>query len=90
MCLHYEDVQHPYCDEDLADPPLVKETANFCEYFNPLNRGDSTDNKRSLATSKLNELFDEQASDGVVGISVDSRRKQSGDAEDKLNSLFDD
>ncbi|MFT7307169.1 MAG: hypothetical protein ACI9P7_002440, partial [Candidatus Azotimanducaceae bacterium] len=90
MCIHYEAVQRPYCDEDLADPPLVKETANFCEYFKPANRFGVVDDKVTAATSKLNELFDAQASDVADEISVDSGRKKSGDAEDKLNRLFDD
>ena len=35
MCQHYRDLDHTKCAEDRADPPVIKENANFCEFFRP-------------------------------------------------------
>ena len=36
-CRHYNTRYNKKCDHDLADPPLRKDSANFCDYFKPLN-----------------------------------------------------
>ncbi len=59
MCRHYSPKQTPYCDDDRTDPPTVKETANFCEYFQPDNCFNAKDTGRSgKAKSALDNLFD--------------------------------
>ena len=59
MCQHYEPNKAPYCDEDRADPPNVKESANFCEYFQPVNGfSDNEAVQSGKAKSKLDNLFD--------------------------------
>lgn len=66
-CIHYDtSIAADQCAEDRADPPVIKDSANFCEWFNPrLNalREDTSD-KRDAALTKLDALFanDEPAS----------------------------
>ncbi len=94
MCRHYLPNKAPYCDEDRAEPPSVKETANFCEYFEPVNRLNTSDAERSgKAKSALDNLFggaDHQpASDSEFSIS-ELEGDETDDPLNKFNGLFDD
>ena len=35
LCRHYRSDATGQCDEDRADPPVIKENANFCDWFKP-------------------------------------------------------
>ena len=79
MCRHYEPDAHITCDHDRAEPPVVKESANFCEYFRPANKFDAGSRARSQeAKSDLAALFGESDDDQTVTSSS------------KLDDLFDD
>ena len=94
MCRHYLPNKAPYCDEDRADPPTVKETANFCEYFQPVNRSDTDDAAQSgKAKSALDNLFDcvdnNPAPDSTLPNS-EVGDDATDDPLNKFNDLFDD
>ena len=59
LCRHYAPSATPPCDEDRADPPVQKETANFCEFFRP--RPDAFEPRRGSrsagARASLESLF---------------------------------
>ena len=55
MCRHYREDGHTSCDHDRADPPVIKESANFCDYFKPANRFDKAGAVR--ATSAKSDLL---------------------------------
>lgn len=94
MCLHYDSERRPYCDHDLADPPEVKENANFCEYFKPVNRfdaGNSVDKEH--VKSKLDSLFDhgDQSDDLMAEEGGEpSQALPRNDPKSKLDDLFGD
>lgn len=99
MCRHYLPNKAPYCDEDRADPPTVKETANFCEYFQPANRSNTNDVGQSgKAKSALDNLFDgaddQPSSDseqpGSELFSSEDGEDEMDDPLNKFNGLFDD
>jgi hypothetical protein len=48
------------CAEDRADPPVEKETANFCDFFRPANAAfqQSTATKHKDASAALARLFE--------------------------------
>ncbi len=59
MCQHYRDLDHTKCAEDRAEPPVIKENANFCEFFRPnRNAFDPSSTQASdAAKSRLDALF---------------------------------
>lgn len=60
LCRHYRTDETGACDEDRADPPAIKENANFCDWFRPDARaftGDRT-SRADTAKDKLQALFD--------------------------------
>ena len=86
------------CDEDRADPPVIKESANFCEYFKPVSGRfkSETLGKQSAAVSSLNSLFgeneeDEEDENETPGASdLDVGGDTNDGARSRLNDLFDD
>ena len=85
MCRHYL-TQRPYCDHDLADPPQVKENANFCDYFKPTNRFDgSRANRVDSAKSALDDLFGDDQEDPSSGEAPSA----DDEARRRLDDLFD-
>ncbi|MBO6657098.1 MAG: hypothetical protein JJ934_09395 [Pseudomonadales bacterium] len=90
MCRHYMPDKRPYCDHDRAEPPVEKESANFCDYFKPTNRYSESDaSKGDRAKSDLDALFggetvDELDVDDVIDL------PDQDDARNKWNDLFDD
>ncbi|MBO6701994.1 MAG: hypothetical protein JJ921_06615 [Pseudomonadales bacterium] len=90
MCRHYMPDKRPYCDHDRAEPPVEKESANFCDYFKPTNRYSESDaSKGDRAKSDLDALFrgetvDELDVDDVIDL------PDQDDALNKWNDLFDD
>lgn len=59
LCRHYRKDLTAQCDEDRADPPVVKENANFCDWFRPSNRAFSGGRpaQAAVAEDRLNALF---------------------------------
>ena len=89
MCRHYAPNKRPYCDHERADPPVEKETANFCDYFRPANRFSVKDASQSeKAKSELDDLFgggdhepqDEPSQDNLNDL----------ESRNRFNDLFDD
>ena len=63
MCIHFAPNQQGQCDHERADPPVTKETGNFCEYFKPNpNEFEPVSKDRSQsAKSQLADLFGEDS-----------------------------
>ncbi len=61
LCRHYRVDITGQCDEDRADPPVVKENANFCDWFRPSPHAFSGRRveKSSAARDRLAALFGE-------------------------------
>jgi hypothetical protein len=59
MCRHYAPARAGACAEDRADPPSDKETANFCDYFEPTSgaAGAEQDDAAARARARLDALF---------------------------------
>ena len=59
MCQHYRDLDHTKCAEDRADPPVIKENANFCEFFRPDRNAfnPNVTQANGAAKSRLDALF---------------------------------
>jgi hypothetical protein len=60
LCIHYDaSIAADQCAEDRADPPVIKDSANFCEWFAPRANafGEDTNEKRDAALTKLDDLF---------------------------------
>jgi hypothetical protein len=59
LCRHYRTDVTASCDEDRADPPVIKENANFCDWFRPASgafSGHRAD-RSAAAADRLNALF---------------------------------
>ncbi len=93
MCRHYLPEKRPYCDHDRAEPPVEKATANFCDYFKPMNRfNPDAAQKGGNARSELDALFGDGSPAGETedsGLSDDSSQATGG-LKEKLDDLFDD
>lgn len=90
MCRHYMPEKRPYCDHERAEPPVEKESANFCDYFKPTNRFSEKDTARSdQAKSELDALFGGDAIDVTETDDVFDAPDED-DPLNKLNDLFDD
>jgi len=66
LCRHYRTDVTGQCDEERADPPVIKENANFCDWFRPAAGvfAGSRVEKRVAAEDKLAALFgDEESGD---------------------------
>ena len=77
FCRHYRPDVTGSCDEDRADPPVIKENANFCDWFRPdagAYSGDRT-NRADTAKDKLQALFGDDQGDA-------DEAEPSADAED--------
>jgi len=60
MCVNYSVHAVDQCREDRAEPPTVKESANFCDYFSPRLGGERDAPGRSRqddARARLDALF---------------------------------
>jgi hypothetical protein len=63
LCRHYRTDVTGQCDEDRADPPVVKENANFCDWFRPSAGAFSGArvNRADAAKDQLQALFGSSA-----------------------------
>lgn len=68
LCRHYAPGRPDDCDNDRAEAPTNKETANFCEYFKPCATAFKSKNRapQSLATEKFDALFHDDMDDVVA------------------------
>ncbi len=89
MCQHYAPSRPAECDDDRADPPVIKESANFCEYFSPAfdtYESAQADRKKD-AESELAALFDKEVEEDP---SKDPAPSGQDDVRSKLDALFKD
>ena len=91
LCRHYAPGITGQCEDDRADPPIHKETANFCDYFRPLFGAyrDRTGTKRDAARARLDALFEapESPPDDDRGAAPGVSSKEE-EARAKLDELF--
>ena len=59
LCVHFTPRLTGQCDDDRADPPVHKESANFCDFFRPLSGAyeDVRGSRRDVARQQLDALF---------------------------------
>lgn len=59
MCRSYDERYNSKCGDERTDPPVEKETANFCDFFRPLGGAFSAEEAEgaSGAKEKLDALF---------------------------------
>ena len=92
LCRHFRRDITGQCDDDRTDPPIHKETANFCDYFRPLADAyrAKTGIRRDAARARLLDLFDdggeEASSAGPADDVVPPSREEEARA--RLNALF--
>ncbi len=85
LCRHYQPKASILCDHERADPPVIKENANFCDYFKPVRINFSAVNvdRAEQAKASLQSLFDgSQAEPDALDV--------DGGPDDKVNSRLDD
>ena len=103
MCQHYRDLDHTKCAEDRADPPVIKENANFCEFFPPDRNAFNPNITQAsgAAKSRLDALFgDAPFGDALSGDALSGGDTEVEPADDwpennvpkrsALDDLFDD
>ena len=89
MCRFYSPGKTIDCEEERADPPVEKASANFCDFFRPANRFDSVRSGRGeQARDQLDSLFG--ATDPGGAIDEQPEGAPNNDALRKLDDLFDD
>ena len=94
FCRHHRPDVTGACDEDRADPPVIKENANFCDWFRPDAGAFSGDrsHRADAAKDRLQALFgSEEASDPAGGeTEKDDEAEGSVLKEDEVRSKLDD
>ena len=93
LCRHYQpDATSGQCAEDRADPPVIKDTANFCDWFRPSSNAFSerSHSKGSAAKAQLDALFGGEVGDEATDLqdSAPPNQTQAEDARAKLDALF--
>ena len=89
QCRHFNAAVQGQCEHERADPPVVKESANFCDYFKPSPNRFSRDSSRKHdgAKSEFAALFGGEVDEGNGDGSDEA--KVSSDLKSKLDDLFD-
>ena len=93
MCQHYRDLDHTKCAEDRADPPVIKENANFCEFFRPDRNAfnPNVTQANGAAKSRLDALFGDALSGGDTEVEpADEWPENNVPKRSALDDLFDD
>lgn len=69
MCKSYDSRFPNRCSDERADPPVYKDTANFCEYFKPKPGAYDPEQDRASreAKAELQALFGGDGEDGEGG-----------------------
>ncbi len=87
LCRHYAPSAAHYgsCDEERAEPPVYKESANFCDYFRPTTAAFREQNaaRRDAAQASLDALFDPSPEQGDA-----APPDEADEARRKLDDLF--
>lgn len=83
LCTQYAPGRPDDCDNDDAEPPTDKSTANFCEFFQPNANAYQAISGNIDARAKLDALFDD------VGDTESEPRKPSSGS-NPLDDLFND
>ena len=84
------------CEEERADPPVIKDGANFCEWFQPKPGAYSprVTGKRNAALSRLDALFgedseaSEEASEEATEKPPSAPLSKEDEARAELNRIF--
>jgi hypothetical protein len=97
MCHHYRPEITGECDEDRADPPVKKEVANFCDWYEPRFAAyqSATESKRDDAKDKLDTLFgntdgEDDSDDDDLDPRAATEPSPADEARSKLDTLFGD
>lgn len=93
MCQHYRDLDHTKCAEDRADPPVIKENANFCEFFRPDRNAfnPNVTQANGAAKSRLDALFGDALSGGDKEVELAGDMPENNvPKRSALDDLFDD
>ena len=88
LCRYFRADVSARCEEERADPPVIKENANFCDWFKPHAGAfaGSRVEKSGAAADKLNALF---AADSGDASGIDSEpAEKSAEARSRLDDLF--
>lgn len=90
-CRHYDPTQTMRCAEDRADPPLQKENANFCEFFNPQSNPyvETSTARSDSSRQQLNALFGD-AGDSGGDADNDSEVNPPSDPSSSAKQALDD
>jgi hypothetical protein len=94
LCRHYRPEVTGQCDEERADPPVVKENANFCDWFRPASGAyaDVRGSRRAAAENRLSALFGDADEDAETDQPDEADRQDPADpaeaARKKLDDLF--
>jgi hypothetical protein len=90
MCRHHVASIPGECDHDEADPPVHKESANFCSYFKPRFRAfeEKEARRKDGAKSRADALFGEDAERDHPGPADPS--SDEDEIRSRLDDLFDD
>lgn len=96
MCRHYDPKRTMQCFEDRADPPLMKENANFCDFFAPTNQvfSGTTTTRADSARASLDDLFgagdvpDEEGDTPEADTGNPEPETKADEARRKLDDLF--
>ncbi len=89
MCRHFDPALAEQCREDRAEPPTNRESANFCDFFQPVPGKGPTPSDPSApgARARLEALFGDPDSGGAAD---DAAPDGPGDARRRLDALFGD
>ena len=95
LCRHFEPQRTgAQCAEDRADPPVIKESANFCDWFRPDASAFSGEraNRADAAKDRLQALFgSEDASEGDASVADDDVESEAPKSkEDEARARLDD
>lgn len=93
MCRWYAPGRPADCDHDRADPPVEKESANFCDYFSPIAGAyaEEEGRRKSGAKSKLDSLFGDAGDEGDgAGDGAESTDQDDDSPDDDVRSRLDD
>lgn len=95
MCKSYDTRYTNKCNDERADPPIYKDTANFCEFFKPLpNAFDpGQDQASKKAQAELQAMFGEDGTpeevhEETANDSDDAPMSEEEKARQELEKLF--
>ncbi len=92
QCEFYDKRAPAQCSEELAEPPLEKHRANFCEYFQPAigaYRGHVDNSAAQAARARLEALFGNESAIPPAAPADDEELSEAERARRELERLFD-